>query len=334
MSLGDDMIPDSILEAASAWAFRLQDAPEDARLRAALAAWLSESEVHVHAWSLTQRAWELAGQAPTVFVRAQSEETAAASRPAALPLHLGRTPNRIGRRTAIGAIAAGLLLVLALPSLQLRLAADHRTAVGEVRRIPLDDGSVVTLSAESAIAVAFGAGARRVALLQGGAYFEVSPDSSRPFSVQAGDVTTTVTGTAFDVGLTSRTVSVSVAAGSVHVAGSARGASAAVDLGPAQGVVVDRTTGTMTEAAVRPVAIASWRKGRLVVEDALLADVVATIARFHEGSIVVASAALRHKRVTGVYDLGHPVEALRVLAAPYGGSVHEITPYLLVLTAD
>ncbi len=80
--------------------------------------------------------------------------------------------------------------------------------------------------------------------------------------------------------------------------------------------------------------VASWRGGRLIAENVLLTDVVSTIGRYHAGSILVASAGMRAKRVTGVYDLRDPAGALRILAAPYGGTVREITPYLMVLTAD
>lgn len=350
MTLDDDLIPDPALEKASSWALRLQGAPDDSGLRAAVSAWIAESDVNARAWALTQKAWRLTGGAKAAFAhewpaapprqrpvpQRPLQETAATRRPPLSRPSSSRPPahRRAGIRAATLAFAACLLLVLALPSIQLRLASDHRTEVGESRRLSLDDGSVVHLAPDSAIAVAFAAGARDVILLRGEAFFEVAPDRNRPFSVRAGDLDATVTGTSFDVGLTDRSFSVAVATGSVRVAQAGKPAESAVDLGPGQGVVVDRATGRTTDMSLAPSSVAAWRAGRLIVENARLTDVVETIGRYRAGGIVVASASLRGKRVTGVYDLNDPDGALRVLAAPYGGAVRAFTPYLLVLSAD
>lgn len=347
MSGDDDMIPDRVLDAATGWAFRLQDAPDDAGLQAELADWLAESPLHGEAWALTQRAWQITGQARAAFAhewpaassaRSAARSTARSStRPALSSAPSNVTPlrsRRFGLRLVGLAIAACLLLVFALPVLRVQLNASHATSIAEIREVLLEDGTRVTLAARSAIAVSFSAGARNVTLLEGAAYFEVVPDSARAFTVRAGDIATTVTGTAFDVAMTDRTVAVAVASGSVRVSRRDSPASPLADLRAQQGVMVDRASGTVVETALQPDAVAAWRKGRLIVENALLTDVVAALDRSHPGSIAVASVGLRGKRVTGVYDLGDPAGALKVLSAPYGGVVREFTPYLLVLSAD
>lgn len=327
MPVDDDMIPDAVLEKASAWAFRLQSLPDDAELQTALAAWLAESDVHVRAWALTQKAWQLTGQARPVSGRGAAprrQDGANVSR---------RRPTRRRIVATTLAIAACMLLVLALPAIQVHLSADHSTAVAETRRVILDDGSIVELGADSAIAIAFGPAGRRITLLQGEAFFEVVPDPKRPFSVHSGDLAATVTGTAFDVALTDRSFAVTVASGSVRV-GSVEAPAEAVDLNPGEGAVIARTSHRLTHVALPSRSVAAWRHGRLIVEDAPLMDVVATLGRYQPGRIVVASASLREKRVTGVYNLDDPVGALRILAAPYDGNVLELTPYLTVLSAD
>lgn len=331
MSGDDDMIPDRVLDAATGWAFRLQDAPDDAGLQAELADWLAESPLHGEAWALTQRAWQITSRTQPVFADEWPARPALSSAPSNVtPLR----SRRFGLRLAGLAIAACLLLVFALPVLRVQLNASHATSIAEIREVLLEDGTRVTLAARSAIAVSFSAGARNVTLLEGAAYFEVVPDSARAFTVRAGDIATTVTGTAFDVAMTDRTVSVAVASGSVRVSRRDNPASPLADLRAQQGVMVDRASGTVVETALQPDAVAAWRKGRLIVENALLTDVVAALDRSHPGSIAVASVGLRGKRVTGVYDLGDPAGALKVLSAPYGGVVREFTPYLLVLSAD
>lgn len=331
MSGDDDMIPDRVLDAATGWAFRLQDAPDDAGLQAELADWLAESPLHGEAWALTQRAWQITSRTQPVFADEWPARPALSSAPSNVtPLR----SRRFGLRLAGLAIAACLLLVFALPVLRVQLNASHATSIAEIREVLLEDGTRVTLAARSAIAVSFSTGARNVTLLEGAAYFEVVPDSARAFTVRAGDIATSVTGTAFDVAMTDRTVSVAVASGSVRVSRRDSPASPLADLRAQQGVMVDRASGTVVETALQPDAVAAWRKGRLIVENALLTDVVAALDRSHPGSIAVASVGLRGKRVTGVYDLGDPAGALKVLSAPYGGVVREFTPYLLVLSAD
>lgn len=324
MAIDDDMIPDPVLEKASAWALRLQSLPDDAELRAGLAAWIAESNVHARAWALTQKAWRLTGRAKAEFAREW---------PAHRPTTAGRCAAGKRFMAVSLAVAACLLLAVTVPGIQMRLATDHGTSVGQTRSVVLDDGSTVHLGADSAIAVAFGAAGRQLTLLKGEAFFEVTSDPGRPFSVRSGDLVATVTGTAFDVALTDRSFAVTVASGSVRV-GSADSLTEAVDLRPGQGVIVNRATRQARRIATPPSSVAAWRKGRLIVEDAPLMDVVSALSRHQEGRIVVASTGLRGKRVTGVYDLNDPIGALRILAAPYGGNVHELSPYLTLLSAN
>lgn len=65
--------------------------------------------------------------------------------------------------------------------------------------------------------VRYRAGQRIVALLEGEAMFEVTHDAARPFMVDAGIGTVTVTGTRFDVRRDESMVEVAVESGSVDV---------------------------------------------------------------------------------------------------------------------
>lgn len=92
------------------------------------------------------------------------------------------------------------------------------TPAAGVGAIGLDDGSVVTLDAGSAIDVAFTRGERRVMLRQGRARFDVVHDG-RPFTVFAGTGSVTARGTIFDVSLSPEgRVAVVLLRGAVDVA--------------------------------------------------------------------------------------------------------------------
>ena len=79
------------------------------------------------------------------------------------------------------------------------LRSDFSTGTGETKSLTLADGSHVELNARSAIALHYDAGQRRVMLLAGEGWFEVSRDPARPFVVEAAGGTATALGTAFGV---------------------------------------------------------------------------------------------------------------------------------------
>lgn len=307
------------------WLLRLEAAPDDADLRAAFDAWLAESDAHRDAFRVVGHAWERLGGLPR---QRPAEPKPALTAQQRHPI----TKRRVRPAVAVVAAAALACLVFAFfPALQTRLLADHATGVAELRQVVLNDGSVVHLDAGSAIDLKFGAAGREVALLGGQAFFEVVSAEGRPFRVRAGDVTVTVTGTAFGVGKSSETISVAVQSGTVDV--SLGDSKPAAVLSRGQRLAVDRASQVITRSEVAQDEIASWRRHRLVVHDATFAEVVEELQRHHAGLIVLSDRTLGRRLVTGVFDLTRPVEALTVVAETQNARLTTITPYLLVISA-
>ncbi|MPY75120.1 MAG: hypothetical protein GEU87_12750 [Alphaproteobacteria bacterium] len=329
MSRKTDILPDAVLQQAVAWLHRVQAAPNDEALLRAVDDWIAEDEAHGRAWALTRKAWTLAGDIRPVFAETWEDRPASTGRKRLAAHGMGRQRFALAMTAAL---AACLVLFVAAPELTTWLRASYTTAAAEAREILLEDGSSVHLSADTAISTHFAADGRTVTLLQGEAFFQVSQDSARPFSVKAGALTVTVTGTAFDVALTEATLSVAVASGSVRVAYAGTPGAQEFALSPGQRLAVDRETGVPAKATVVAEDIAAWRGGRLVVEDAAVPDVLDAIARYHRGAVLVVSPSLKQRRVTGVFDLRDPARALKVLANPFGGVVREVTPYLLTVS--
>jgi transmembrane sensor len=175
-----------------------------------------------------------------------------------------------------------------------------------------------------------------VKLLAGQAFFSVRHDGRRPFSVEADDVDVTVTGTEFDVRLAPRDVSVAVAEGEVHVTypgeGERRARAGAAVLAAGEGLRIRRPDGAAERMPAPPQSIASWRRGRLLIESATIGDLVAELRRYRSGMIVVTDDALARQRVTGVFDLTDPVRALKTVVEPHAGRVREITPWLVIVS--
>jgi transmembrane sensor len=314
---------------ASDWLIALGEQPANAELRARFEAWLAASSDHRRDWAEIARTAEALGQAEPAhrrewgeFVRRRRAERASASR-------------RGGRRrwAAFAALAAAACLAFVFGgNLMLRIEADHMTATAEQRRVQLADGTVALLAPDSAIDVAYGEAARRVRLLKGRAYFEVAADR-RPFAVQAREVEARDIGTAFDVGLDARGIDVAVREGIVDVSAARVPASLAERLLAGDWVRVT-TTGRIERGRLPADQVASWMQGQLVVKNRPVGEVVDALRPYFDGLVMLRGASLADQPLTGVYNLSDPVEALRAVARAQGASMHRISPWLIVISAD
>ncbi len=247
-----------------------------------------------------------------------------------------RDTDGISRRSFVIGGAAGLGLIgagaLTLPPLIRRVKADHITTTAEIRRIDLPDGSKATIGPDSALAIAYGKTRRHMDLLAGMAYFEVAHDPSRPFAVTSDSLVATALGTAFDVSNDARFVSVSVAHGEVQVRARETEPSGAEKLAAGQWLTLAPATRRFTRGTRETFQIAAWRSGMIVTENETVAAVVAKIARWQPGHVVVADPGLGARVVSGVFDLSDPVRALDAVVRPFGARVREIGSFLTVIS--
>jgi transmembrane sensor len=324
-------------EAAIAWAILLREEPEDAELRAGFEAWLAASPRHAQAWAATAHAYDRAGDLRPLFTAPLRPAEARPVLPAGPVTYRGRPTTAAARRwrptpyQAFGAALAACLVLATAPSLLLRVQASYRAGTAEVTRAVLADGTVAQLAPDSAIAVTYAANRRQVRLLKGEAWFDVRHDAARPFYVDAGGVTTTDIGTAFDVRLERRGVTTEVSSGQVRVAySSAPPVSESLSRGDSLHVGFD---GTIQRDHRPAEQIAAWRNGQIIVRDRPAGDVIAALRPWFSGVIVVRGDTFARQRVTGLYNATQPVEALRGLAQAYGGSVTTITPWVIVVSS-
>ncbi len=346
-----DNQPDPLVEEAIDWLLRLKDDPCDAEVSRQFDAWRTCSPAHARAWEKADKVWRLMGEVPPVHVQVWAGPEAStapqtpvstahprrpsSTREVARTGREGMRPTRSWQKRLAGgcAIAAlGLFALVAGPDLLVRLEADHMTRTGESRVVQLDDGSTITLGAHSAIAAHMEGPVRRITLLSGEALFDVAHDANRPFEVDAGGVAVRVLGTVFDVRLSTTGTMVELARGAVSVTSDA--GSADTRLTPGETAMVDPRTGAVEMGQISPQDIATWREGRLFVNDAPIGAVVEQIQRYHPAWIRVMDSGLATERVTGLYDLSDPDRALRALVQPHGGQVRTISPYLRLLTRE
>lgn len=313
------------LDDAMDWLLRLQSAGDDPQILSEFERWLARSAANRDAWKQARRSWDALGRVPPVHTARW------ASRRRKRPARRGARRRRMAVAGAAAALAACLVLFLQ-PRLHIWMKADYVSAVGETRRIVLEDGSRVLLNTDSAISVGHEGGGRSVALLKGEAFFEVRPDPAAPFTVEAADMAVTVVGTAFDVRITDDGGTVGVSEGEVHVHVPGNADAGTARLRRGDFLTYDHAAGTTRVRALPTDRYAGWHDGRLFLKDVTVGDAVEDLRRYYRGLILLPDSALAKRKVTGLYDVRDPERALKALATPHGGVLRNPLPGVLLLT--
>lgn len=299
MSGAPDM--DHIEAAAAAWDARLRRGDTTERERAAFQAWLQEAEAHRQAHERLQAAlFALRAQADLPELSALRDAARQNAR------HMDR------RRRVIGACAAAALALgvgLALNAYRgaeawaiLHGARIYSTALNERTQVVLADGSAITLDSNTRLAAKLGPTRRDITLLSGRALFHVAKDRQRPFVVRARDRTVTALGTVFDVGLSQRSLRVTllegrVAVRSTHADGPVR------ELAPHQ-EFVERDRADPLVRSVDVDRALGWVDGQIFFENDTLAQAADQMNQYSRVKIVI-DPAVANLKINGMFRAGN-----------------------------
>ncbi|MBV1885660.1 MAG: FecR domain-containing protein [Parvibaculaceae bacterium] len=319
---------DKIVEEAFDWMLRLNDAEalSDTNTKDALEKahgyWCATSPDHAAAWQEAVAVWQILPEA--------QEQLAVKPKRSSIALiyaRLKQLQEALWQRpfaTSLSAASMAAILWLLLPVLNIMFQADYINRGTSPLPITLADGSTATLAPGAAITISFEPDRRNISLLSGAAYFEVTPDADRPFSVGSDGLSATALGTAFEVVKHAGTDSVSVTHGSVSVR-SHWGTSAVLQKGDWA-----RTAHRGFErGAADPTLFAGWRDKLLYVEDRPLSEVAETLAHYHDGPVwLVGGTGKRH--VTGLYRLDTPQATLEAISDTLSISLHQIGPVIVL----
>lgn len=323
MTATDDLVRQQASKKATQWLILLQEEPDDPKVRAEFNAWLAATPTNREAWAHTETTMGL--------VRHLSPSNAGNWQ------HRKRNvvPMRLRQRLSSRATWAGSALALVAcfvlffvgPDLMLHMRADAITGTAETRVMYLSDGSSITLAPGSAISINTQGNHRSVTLLAGEALFSIVHDSARPFVVKAGGFTTTDIGTVFDVRWAQGKVDVGVRAGRVRVNGGAIPAQGR-ELGTGQALSASATE--IYNDNLPAEQIGAWADGLLVANDEPLGKVVTKLKPYLHGVVIVPSR-LASQRVSGVYSLSNPAQALEAIAQARQRTVHCYSPWVTIL---
>jgi ferric-dicitrate binding protein FerR (iron transport regulator) len=211
-----------------------------------------------------------------------------------------RQPATAVRRTRIlpwvvSAAAAIVLFVGVRFLMEARSTNMHIAGADAPLTVGLADGSAVTLRNGSQLTeFKFTKGKRRVKL-EGEAYFEVTPDPSRPFVIECGASITEVVGTSFTIRETGSEVTILVTSGKVIFR-------TAVDSGEATALQAGEsatcTDGTITLVPNPSVNFDAWRSRELRFIGIPLEEAVRDISSFFGTRITIDSEAVKQCRIT------------------------------------
>ena len=334
---------------ANSWMIRLQEDPDDVALQRQFSEWL-DLPGNDEAWDEIEQLSHVLMDVPAqhrqewepFLTQLRADPTPPSSvHTSHEKLERGRQGNKprsylpMGRRQTVRfaglALAASFLGFLFGPGLMRDWQFDYTTHTAETRIVRLADDSVITLAPESAIDVSYTPGERHIHLLEGEAFFEVTPNPNRPFRVLADKIEVRVLGTGFTVHRTSAGAKIGVEHGRVQVEHAKEIGEGTAPL--TAGQTIQMSWAGNVERGKTPVSqIGAWRQNQLIAQDQPLTEIVDRLRRYYGGVILVTDTALGQQPVTGVYNLEDPVRALYGIAQSQNASIRQITPWLLILS--
>lgn len=319
----------NLQDQAIGWLVCLRDDSVSEAQLEAFADWLARDPAHAEAFAAVENLFgemALAGSQvkPTAVARQRRAATAGVV-----------SGYRSWWAVGIGIAAVCLLTIsLIMPQQSPMFSdylSDYRTKIGEIRDIELSDGSHVLMNTNSAFSVDFSADTRRIVLHHGQVRFTVAKDSRRPFEVVADELTVRALGTVFEVykaAAEQTEVTVQEHAVAVQAAATPHGVESVTVV---EGLGLSYRVG-LPIPQPRTVASekAAWQQHRLVINDRPLMELVRELERYRLGRIFLADAALENLRVTGVFSLDTPDEALAAVSKALALQTVRIGPWVLL----
>lgn len=290
------------LEAASEWLVRLRQPDASQADMAAWLEWCGSERENLEAFDRMQDFCDglraLKGADRDAFVELR-QPGSLSTRPRSASVDqkkwkLGWMRPRVPQFAIAASLACALALVaIGWPRLSglMHRQQQYETARGVNREVTLQDRSKVTLGAASAVSARYSKTKRQLVLEEGEAFFEVQPNRTRPFVVEAGPVTVTAVGTKFDIRRTRQRIVVTVTEGIVDVA--PEGAAVPVRVHAGQRAIQSIDTQRLAVATSDASTTLAWKRGRLQYVTEPLSSVIEDVNRYAARPIVAEESALR-----------------------------------------
>lgn len=277
---------------AAAWLARQDKEPLDSAEQAQFESWLEADSRHLGAYLRLRAVWARLDRLGALRAPAPTENVSR-----------GRMLRNLAAAVLLALLGGGGWWLGTLPH-----SHSYDTAIGEMRRLAMEDGSVIEINTNSELKVAYSDQSRDIWLARGEGNFTVAHNKDRPFIVHAGNTTVTAVGTAFSVQKAGHDgIKVAVSEGLVAVR-SAPGKPPLYVAALQTVRVPEGNDATVTEdTIIRPASkeeIANqlgWRKGLVILSGETLGEAAAEFNRYNVAQISVAKS-VAEVRIGGVFQ--------------------------------
>ena len=300
---------------AAQWLVRLRDGALSAAEQQAFDAWRDSHPAHREAWRRAELVCQAMAIVPPALRQQQPQE------------QRRRTVKQLAM--LIACAAPPLLLASRSPWWE-SWRAGVSTGTGEIRHMPLPDGSRLAMNTATAIDVAFDDTTRLIVLHAGEIHLRSAPDPAtvaRPLMVRSANGSVRALGTRFSVreegGLFSPRTQVCVTQGAVEIVPS-QAHQAARTIGSGWQTSFDANA--VAGVAAAPAGSEAWLQGVLIAERTPLGEVLAQLARYRQG-VVRCDPAVARLPVDGIFQLNDTDRILALLQVSLPIRVSLRTPY-------
>ena len=300
---------------AAQWLVRLRDGALSAAEQQAFDAWRDSHPAHREAWRRAELVCQAMAIVPPALRQQQPQE------------QRRRTVKQLAM--LIACAAPPLLLASRSPWWE-SWRAGVSTGTGEIRHMPLPDGSRLAMNTATAIDVAFDDTTRLIVLHAGEIHLRSAPDPAtvaRPLMVRSANGSVRALGTRFSVreegGLFSPRTQVCVTQGAVEIVPS-QAHQAARTIGSGWQTSFDANA--VAGVAAAPAGSEAWLQGVLIAERTPLGEVLAQLARYRNG-VVRCDPAVARLPVDGIFQLNDTDRILALLQVSLPIRVSLRTPY-------
>jgi transmembrane sensor len=151
--------------------------------------------------------------------------------------------------------------------------------------------------------------------------------------VRAGNGTVTALGTVFNIRHSRQGAEVTVTEHSVAVKldGYTENQPTETIVAQGQQVAYDPENGLSAVKTVDTRIATAWQRGKLVVQDKPLGEVIAELNHYHRGYFVIADPNIAQHRINGVFNTDNPIGALNAIEKFQHLRSNRLSHYLVLL---
>ena len=305
---------------AARWVARMDAGDWQAGDEQELQTWLSADPARHGLLLRTQAAWLLPEAADAIR---QDDDIVAAK------------PSSWHRRAIIGGLVAASGAAIIAARLSFADSVAYATKLGEIRRVPLADGSVMTINSETELKVLLAKDLRQIDLAQGEAWFEVAKDASRPFVVTSGKVRAKAVGTAFSVRTREMGVEVLVTEGVVETWSDANSTKKIRVRAGERAMVSERAVVHYESHEVSSVDRAlAWRAGMIDLNGTTLREAADEFNRYNQRQIVISNPDVAAEQFDGLFRIDDPESFVDAVKSALNVDIVRSDPRLLRIEAS